>query len=240
MGKIAAVLVVVNIMFILNPDFLFDQQETRPMTTSDQQEQPTLGMKFDSAKPRFSLVPRKALMRTIDVLEAGAKKYAENNWREVDNAEQRYLDAAFRHLVAHMDGQYLDPETNLPHLAHILCCIMFTLELQEDRRDCRDRGDRGDHALDALSYTTAPLGARLCSGGVNSSAPVEVPDRYADLSPEGRRARIAADLRRIEELRKKLAAHRSPDGEKLPQAILRCFEEELEQLLTFYPEAVDA
>lgn len=217
------------------------------MTTSDQQDKPTLGMKYDSGKPRFSLVPRKALMRTIDVLEAGAKKYSEHNWRKVDNAEQRYLDAAFRHFVDHMDGQYLDPETNLPSLAHALCCIMFALELREERRDGDGDGKApANHALDALSYTIAPLGASLRTDGVKSAAsasapaPVEVPDRYADLSPEGRSARIAADLRRIEELRKKLAAHRSPDGEKLPQAILRCFEEELEQLLTFYPEAVDA
>lgn len=213
------------------------------MTTSDQQEKPTLGMKYDSGKPRFSLVPRKALMRTIDVLEAGAKKYSEHNWRKVDNAEQRYLDAAFRHLVAHMDGQYLDPETQLPHLAHALCCIMFALELREERRDGKADGKApAGHVLDTLSYA---LGTRLRSSGVkppaSASTPVEVPDRFADLSPEGRSARIAADLRRIGELRKMLAASRGmPDSEKQPQAVLRCYEEELEQLLTFYPEAVDA
>ena len=85
------------------------------------------GQKFDGNKPRFSLIPNGVLTPVVNVLEFGAKKYSENNWRFVPNARTRYFDAAHRHLDAWWNGQVNDPETNEPHLAHAICCLMFLL-----------------------------------------------------------------------------------------------------------------
>ena len=88
------------------------------------------GMKFDSIKPRAYLLPPKALLEVSKVLTVGAEKYDEENWRKLDNLQNRYTGAALRHLFAHMDGEELDPETNLSHIAHAVCCLLFKLEIE--------------------------------------------------------------------------------------------------------------
>ena len=89
--------------------------------------EPTVGMKHDSGKLDYTLVPWDGLEDVIRVLEFGANKYSRDNWRKVENADARYMAAAFRHLVAHQGGEVNDPESNLPHLAHAGCCILFML-----------------------------------------------------------------------------------------------------------------
>ena len=90
------------------------------------------GRKFDGGKPRMSLLPPNTLFDTIKVLEFGAQKYAENNWMKVPDAKTRYYDALHRHIEAWHNGQTNDPETELPHLAHAACCIMFLQYLDKE------------------------------------------------------------------------------------------------------------
>ena len=71
----------------------------------------------------------KALTEQAKVLTFGATKYTPEGWREVPDAPNRYLDAAFRHLVAYSQGERYDDESGLPHLAHAQCCLSFLLEL---------------------------------------------------------------------------------------------------------------
>lgn len=85
-------------------------------------------VKNDKGKPRYSLIPPVALHYTAEVLTFGAQKYASNNWRNCDDLS-RYMDAGMRHIEAYRRGEVLDPETNLPHLAHAVCCLMFIMEL---------------------------------------------------------------------------------------------------------------
>lgn len=89
--------------------------------------EPEVGMKHDSGKLDYTLVPWDGLEDVVKVLEFGAQKYSRDNWRKVENADARYMAAAFRHLVAHQNGEVNDPESNLPHLAHAGCCILFML-----------------------------------------------------------------------------------------------------------------
>jgi hypothetical protein len=89
----------------------------------------TLGRKFDSGKPRMALLPPLATESVAHVLTFGAKKYAKDNWKYVDDAHDRYLDASLRHINAYIRGELNDTESNLPHLAHSICCLMFILDL---------------------------------------------------------------------------------------------------------------
>lgn len=89
--------------------------------------EPVQGQKFDTGKPRFSLLPKGALTSILKVLEYGAKKYSVDNWQQVENSRTRYYDAAMRHIQAWFEGETNDPETNEPHLAHAMCCLMFLL-----------------------------------------------------------------------------------------------------------------
>jgi hypothetical protein len=89
------------------------------------------GMKFDAGKLDYTLVPWDGLEEIVKVLEFGAKKYARENWRYVEGAEQRYLAAAIRHLVAYQIQQPTDEETGISHLAHAGCCLLFLLALEK-------------------------------------------------------------------------------------------------------------
>lgn len=92
----------------------------------------TIGMKYDGDKPRYDLEQVKATEEVIKVLTFGAAKYAANNWRLVDNANNRYMSAARRHMVSFKLGETHDPESGLHHLAHAICCLNFVLELELD------------------------------------------------------------------------------------------------------------
>ena len=85
------------------------------------------GRKFDEGKPRWSLLPIGPLRVVVEVLTFGAVKYGKNNWMKVKNAEERYSDAALRHITSRLEGELLDEETNKSHLAHAICCLLFWL-----------------------------------------------------------------------------------------------------------------
>lgn len=85
------------------------------------------GLKYDSGKLRYSLIPPIALTAIASVLTFGAKKYAPNNWQLVNNAEERYIDALYRHLEAHRSGERIDPESLMPHLWHVITNVAFLI-----------------------------------------------------------------------------------------------------------------
>jgi hypothetical protein len=95
----------------------------------------TKGIKFDGSKLRYSLIPLDSLQEVVKVLEFGAKKYAPDNWKHVDNAQARYWDAAMRHIVAYKLEDKADSETGLSHLAHAICCLLFLLNFDNQENN---------------------------------------------------------------------------------------------------------
>jgi hypothetical protein len=87
-----------------------------------------LGVKYDSGKPEFRLIPQRALEDVAKVMTHGAKKYAPDNWRKVPNGHNRYMDAALRHINAHLQGNVRDEESGERHLAHAVCSLMMAME----------------------------------------------------------------------------------------------------------------
>lgn len=86
------------------------------------------GRKNDFGKPQWGLLLRDLVQEVADVvavLTFGAKKYRARNWQLVTEGPERYLDALDRHMAAIAQGQWLDPETKLPHYAHALCSLFF-------------------------------------------------------------------------------------------------------------------
>ena len=103
----------------------------KPPRYPDGQRLQSEGKKFDSGKPRWSLLPRGTLRKVIQVLEAGAVKYDVDNWKIVPDARTRYYDAMNRHIEAWWGGEKQDPETGIHHLAHATCCALFLIWLDE-------------------------------------------------------------------------------------------------------------
>jgi hypothetical protein len=93
------------------------------------------GTKNDQDKPRLDLLSPAALLLAGQVLSHGAAKYGSDNWRKVPDGQNRYYAAAMRHLLAWKQGERVDQESGLSHLAHALTCITFLIEF-EDRKKC--------------------------------------------------------------------------------------------------------
>ncbi len=94
-----------------------------------------LGNKTDKYKPRWSLLPVGTVNEVIKVLEFGAEKYSVGDWVHVPDARTRYYDATMRHLEAWFGGEKDDTESGLPHLAHAICCALFLLWFDKEKRD---------------------------------------------------------------------------------------------------------
>ena len=86
------------------------------------------GIKYDKDKPDYSLIPPFALDDVVKVLTFGAKKYDRNNWKLLENLDDRYFAAAQRHIWQLKKGQLFDEETGVHHAAHAIACLMFILE----------------------------------------------------------------------------------------------------------------
>ena len=84
------------------------------------------GKKNDAGKSRVDLLLPEFLLEVGEVLELGARKYGEHNWRLV--SRQRYVAATMRHLLAFMAGEVYDPESGKQHLAHCATNVMCLWE----------------------------------------------------------------------------------------------------------------
>lgn len=87
----------------------------------------SVGKKNDDGKLRFDLLPPEFEEAVTEVLTYGAKKYGENNWKQVENATERYYAALRRHLNAWRQGEISDPESGLDHLAHVATNVLFLM-----------------------------------------------------------------------------------------------------------------
>ena len=96
------------------------------------------GRKHDDGKLPISLLSSTALKQVAEILQYGARKYDAHNWRK-GLAWSRVIDAALRHLLAFNEGEDLDKESKLSHVAHAACNLMFLLEYIETHPELDDR-----------------------------------------------------------------------------------------------------
>lgn len=95
------------------------------------------GIKHDQDKPMLNLIDPQAIEGLAAVLTFGAKKYAADNWRGgIHNS--RLIASLLRHLFAIMRGEYIDPESGLPHIDHVGCNWMFLSNNLKNRPDLND------------------------------------------------------------------------------------------------------
>jgi hypothetical protein len=87
--------------------------------------------------------------QTSWVHKLGAEKYGPWNWRETGVCASTYVNAILRHLNAWRDGESLDPESGITHLAHIACSANILMDaevcgkLQDDRNKRPDETEEG-------------------------------------------------------------------------------------------------
>lgn len=103
---------------------------------------PEKGVKLDSDKDDWSLLPYDALEEIVKVLMFGAKKYSPDNWRVVPSWRKRYFSALMRHVVKWFYGnEKKDAESGLSPLAHAACCVLFLLAKDIEQRKTEEKSE---------------------------------------------------------------------------------------------------
>lgn len=75
---------------------------------------------FLDNKRRWDLLPLDLIEKVVDVYTAGAKKYGDHNWENLENGYNRYKAALFRHLLEYEKGNVIDEDTGCEHLAQVV------------------------------------------------------------------------------------------------------------------------
>ena len=94
-----------------------------PETVGDiDSEAPGSGARYNAGKPDYSMIPLDTLEDETRVWMYGERKYKRWNWMK-GMAWSVPLACILRHLAAWQRGEDLDPESGLPHLAHVSCNV---------------------------------------------------------------------------------------------------------------------
>ena len=81
-----------------------------------------------SKKTPLQLLPPYALAQTALAHAEGAKKYGPWNWRTNQVCATTYIGAILRHLTAWQDGEDIDADSGLSHIAKIGACCNILLD----------------------------------------------------------------------------------------------------------------
>lgn len=79
-------------------------------------------------KTPLQLLPPYALAQTALAHAEGAKKYGHWNWRTNKVCATTYIGAILRHLTAWQDGEDIDADSGLSHIAKIGACCNILLD----------------------------------------------------------------------------------------------------------------
>lgn len=95
-------------------------------------------MRLDQGKTRHDLVPPFPQELYAQVLTFGAQKYEAHQWRQ-GMAWSKCIGALKRHILAFEKGEDIDPESGIPHPAHIMCNAAFLTEYMKTYPEGDDR-----------------------------------------------------------------------------------------------------
>lgn len=96
------------------------------------------GVKHDSGKARFDLLPPGPLFEVAKVYTMGAAKYADRNW-ELGLSWGRVFAAMMRHAWNWWRGEKHDPEDGQHHLASVVWCALALMEYERTHPELDDR-----------------------------------------------------------------------------------------------------
>lgn len=90
-------------------------------------------------KSGIDQIPPFILFMIGDVFKYGEKKYARDNWKKGTKWTE-FLGSSLRHICKFSMGEWIDPESGLPHLSHAVVNCIFLIyyherKLGEDDRD---------------------------------------------------------------------------------------------------------
>lgn len=89
-------------------------------------------------KVRMDLLPWPELEKIAEVYTAGAAKYGDHNWENLENGYERYKGAMLRHLTEVEKGNAIDEDTGCLHIAQVawnaIAMVHFKLKEYDTQR----------------------------------------------------------------------------------------------------------
>ena len=163
------------------------------------------GLRHNEGKNRLDLIPPEWITALGEVLTKGANKYEDRNWEKGMDWSKCYA-SLLRHAVAFWDGEDCDPETGLPHPAHVAWNALALLTYMSTHPDEDDRPS---------STVLDRWGAKPGEKWVKNSVGQLVPESKADLYVEENNAQLipdmnAPDIQVVPEDRLPLVRHTMP------------------------------
>lgn len=96
------------------------------------------GLRYNTNKTKWSLIPFDSLEPMVEVLVFGAQKYAPFNWQKGLSVTE-ICESLLRHTFAFLNGEDKDPESGLSHIGHMLCNTMFLSWMMKNKIEMDDR-----------------------------------------------------------------------------------------------------
>lgn len=133
-----------------------DHHVPRDITTKATNPKDAIG----SDKLPIHLWPETATVMGVLGLLDGMLKYGRSNWREAGVRATIYIDALRRHLAAYAEGEDIDPDSGVPHLAHLGACWAILVDADAAEKLNDDRNYNGA-SYRSLVESLTPHVARL-------------------------------------------------------------------------------
>ena len=92
--------------------------------------------RYNEGKLDYTILPWEAVGEVVKVFEFGASKYTRDNYQQGDGLPlANYHQSAMRHMVASINGEELDPESQLDHMAHVAAnALMYLWQKQHESK----------------------------------------------------------------------------------------------------------
>jgi len=113
----------------------------------------------------ISTVPMNVILELGTAMLEGARKYGRHNYRVAGVCHSVYIDAVFRHLAAHWEGETIDPDSGLPHVTKAMAALAVLRDSMYGENDHDDRPpswdalvvkDANAQAKDTINRTPNP------------------------------------------------------------------------------------
>jgi hypothetical protein len=86
------------------------------------------------------------------------ERYGDYNWRNTGVCASTYVSAMMRHINAWRDGEDIDPESGMSHVAHVACCCNIIIDALHcgTLDDDRNKIPAPKAAEDTLTFAMGP------------------------------------------------------------------------------------
>jgi len=112
--------------------------------------------------------PPMALLELARVNGMGAEKYAPHNFRKGFNWSLSY-NSLYRHILMSIEGEDIDPESGLLHMAHAAWHCLALVQFYFDKQAGKHPEALDDRWQAPLPTVAAPAGPDCCNGEPRTS-----------------------------------------------------------------------